>query len=122
VSDARLPLQFGEIVNAGAHDALLIEGNGMAQGGRAYFQPGTGHAAGCACCGPRNSAGLALARLLLARARGEGLFFKSFIAVTRTAEGHAAVLEALATDPLASACFTLAGSASDGLSPAPAGR
>jgi hypothetical protein len=108
--DARLPLLFGRAENAGPDDALLIEGQGHPAHGRDWFMPAvpTGHPANCACCLPRNAAGIALSRLLLARARGQGLFFRRVIAVTVTPEGQAAVLQALREDPLASACFVLA--------------
>jgi len=96
--DARLPLVFGEPSEAGALDALLFEGEGDPAPGRDWFLPApeTAHPAGCACCMSRNAAGIALSRLLLARARGHGPF---------TPAGRAAVLDALRTDPLASSCF-----------------
>ncbi len=116
-----LPLIFASAAEAGPDDALLLEGLGLTQPGRDYFVVTPGHAAGCACCAPRNGAGVALSRLLLARARGQGVFFRRVVAVTRTEAGRAAVLHALQNDPLASACFKLAGTASDGLSPAARG-
>ena len=105
--DARLPLVFGEPSEAGALDALLFEGEGDPTPGRDWFLPApeTAHPAGCACCMSRNAAGIALSRLLLARARGHGPFFRRVIAITLTPAGRAAVLEALRTDPLASSCF-----------------
>jgi hypothetical protein len=111
-----IPLIFAPASDAGPDDALLIEGRGMAQPGRDTFTVTATHAIGCACCPPRNGAGMALSRLLLARARGDGVFFKRVVAVTSTKAGRAAVMHALAADPLASACFTLLETAETGLS------
>lgn len=86
-------------------DAELREGRGADAPGIAYFEPG--HRAGCACCGGRNGAGLALQRLLHARARAQGPFFQRVAAITRTAAGRAELLRALAEDPLAASCFRL---------------
>jgi hypothetical protein len=107
--DARLPLAFGREDDAGPADALLIEGEGAAAATRDYFTaaPETGHPANCACCLPRNAAGMALSRLLLARARAHGARFNRVIAVTHTEGGRAAVIQAVEQDPLASACFRL---------------
>jgi hypothetical protein len=116
-----LPLIFADATEAHLDDALLLEGKGLAQPGRDYFSVTEGHVIGCACCAPRNGAGMALSRLLLARARGQGVFFRRVVAVTKSEAGRAAVLHALANDPLASACFMLAGTAADGLSPAAVG-
>jgi hypothetical protein len=107
--DARLPVAFGQEPDAGPTDALLLEGEGEPTPGRDWFtaSSATGHPAGCACCLPRNAAGQALSRLLLARARTHGPRFARVIAVTQTQAGRMAVLEALQTDPLASSCFVL---------------
>jgi hypothetical protein len=105
--DARLPLVFGRPEDAGPRDALLIEGEGAPAPDRDWFLPGpeTAHPAGCACCAARNGAGIALSRLLLARARGQALFFARVVAVTLSPAGRAAVEAALRSDPLAAACF-----------------
>jgi G3E family GTPase len=105
--DARLPLLFGAAGDASTDDALLLEGEGEPTPGRDWFTPApqTAHPVGCVCCTARNAAGLALSRLLLARARGQGPFFRRVIAVTRTPAGRDAVLEALRGDPLASSCL-----------------
>jgi hypothetical protein len=107
--DARIPVIFGTAEDAGRSDALLCEGEGegAAAPGRDWFRPDTssGHPADCACCTPRNGAGQALARLMLARGRGTGLFFNRVIVVAVTEGGRATVLQALASDPIASACF-----------------
>ncbi len=105
--DARIPLVFADAAEAGPDDAVLREGEGAAAQGRDWFEAGaeTAHPIGCACCAPRNAAGIALARLLLARGRGHGPLFRRVIVVTRTEAGRRAVQAALDGDPLASACF-----------------
>jgi hypothetical protein len=107
--DARIPLVCGQASDALPADALLLEGEGDASPMRDWFLAGgeTGHPAKCACCVPRNAAGQALSRLLLARARTHGPRFGRVIAVVRTPAGHDAVLAALQSDPLASSCFAL---------------
>jgi hypothetical protein len=105
--DARIPVIFGIQAAAGPQDALLLEGQGAPTTGRDYFQPEppATHPANCACCPPRNSAGMALARLMLARGRGTGLFFNRVIAVTTTDQGKAAINTALNDDPIASSFY-----------------
>jgi hypothetical protein len=105
--DARIPLVFADVEAAGPGDAVLREGAGARAPGLDWFEPGpeSAHQAGCPCCTPRNNAGLALARLLLARARGEGLFFGGVVVATQSEAGRRSVLSALASDPLVSACF-----------------
>jgi hypothetical protein len=107
--DARIPLVFAEPAQAGPEDALLIEGGGAAEGAIARFEVALTpyHPAGCVCCAPRNVAGQALSRLLLARARGEIPFFRRVVAVVGTDPGRQAVLAALEADPIASGCFRL---------------
>ncbi len=107
--DARIPLVFGLASDAGPADALLLEGEGDAAAMRDWFVSGgeSGHPVNCACCVPRNEAGQALSRLLLARARTHGPRFGRVIAVVHTPAGRAAVLAALDSDPLASSCFAL---------------
>jgi len=108
--DARLPVRFGSVEEASADEALLIEGNLPAPTSRAAerftISANTSHPAGCACCAPRSSAAQALARLFLARARGDAPFFREVLVVTGTM-GEAAVRAALESDPLASAWFRL---------------
>src|ERR1700685_3147588 len=83
--DARVPLVFDDMAAAGPDDGLLIEGDAPAPPGRAVARFASGprrwHAAGCACCTPRAAAAAALGRLYLARARGEGAFFRPVVAV-----------------------------------------
>ena len=104
--DARIPLVFAQAAEAGPADVVLIEGQGQAAPGCDWFEPhaATSHPTGCACCLPRNGAGMALARLILARGRGTGVFFTRVIAVVATPEGRADVLAALDQDPIVS-CF-----------------
>jgi hypothetical protein len=101
-TDPRLLLVFGTAADARPGDALLREGRGAEAPGVAWFTATPVHASGCACCTPRSAAALALGRLLLARARGEGLFFRRILSVTTTEHGRAAVLAALDGDPLVS--------------------
>jgi hypothetical protein len=105
--DARTPLVFADAAEAGPDDAVLREGAGVAAPGRDWFEadPETAHGVGCVCCVSRNGAGIALARLLLARGRGHGPFFRRVVVAARTEAGRAAVASALESDPLASACF-----------------
>jgi hypothetical protein len=124
--DARIQVIFGSAAEAGQRDALLLEGDAEAPPGAISFTPAqaSGHTLGCACCAPRNPAGQALGRLMLARARGETPFFTRVVAVLSTQEGRDAVLHALSADPLASGCFRLdqnahAGQGTHSLSQAP---
>jgi hypothetical protein len=105
--DARIPLVFADAAEAGPEDAVLREGVGTQAPGRDWFEtaPETPHAVGCACCTPRGAAGIALARLVLARGRGQGPFFRRVVVAVRSEAGRHAVLAALEVDPLASACF-----------------
>ena len=114
--DARLPVFFADADQAAPEDGLLLEGEGDPAPGRDYFAVSSAHPVGCACCVARNGAGVALSRLLLARARGKGPFFRRVVAVVQSEAGRDAVMHAIDTDPLASACFVLAGTATNGLS------
>ncbi len=107
--DARLPLRFGAESDAGPEDALLLEGEGAAARGLAWFRPPAErpHPIDCSCCVARTEAGRALSGLLLARGRGDGLFFRRVVAVIETAAGRQAVLQALAADPVVSVSFKL---------------
>ena len=107
--DARVPVRFGTAEDADTGDAVLFEGEGTpASQLAAQFtvQPGI-HAAGCACCLPRSGAALALAELFTRRARG-GAEFRSVLAVATSEGGRAAIVDALQSDPVASARFRLA--------------
>jgi hypothetical protein len=105
-TDLRIPVIFGDLSEAGPQDAVLAEGGALVHAGAtAAFQPGTGHAPGCACCVPRGEAGRALAWLLHARARNQVPFFTRVIAVVETDAGRADIRSALEADPIASTCF-----------------
>ena len=107
--DARIRVRVGMVSDAEDGDALLLPPGVPAPDGHAVarLDPAPGHAAGCACCLPRNAAAQALGALFLQRARGEVPFFRQVLAVVGPgdAEGLAAALEA---DPLVSARFRLA--------------
>ena len=111
--DARIPILFAPSLAAGLTGcAVLLEGDQALPEGVAgvrFTARGGRHGAGCACCRPRSPAAEALARLFLARARGEAAPFSAIVAVTTTPAGRAAVLEALEADVLARARFRLAG-------------
>lgn len=109
--DARIPLVFADPAEAGPDDALLREGKGAFSPGLDWFEASaeSAHPAGCACCMPRSSAGVALARLLLARGRGQGRFFRRVVVAAHTEAGRRTVLAALESDPIVSACFRRSG-------------
>ncbi len=104
--DARVPVVFGSLDDAGPDDALLIDGDLEAPEGKVVVrlsaQPNPAHANSCVCCVPRSAAGSALAGLFLARGRGTVTFFRRVVAVT---EDRAAVVEAIENDMLASGWF-----------------
>lgn len=95
--DARVPVVFASMAEAGPEDALLIEGDTPAPDGRvvarllADAQPQ--HLAGCVCCVPRSAAGSALAGLFLSRGRGEVAFFRRVVAITTDPEAIRAAVE-----------------------------
>jgi hypothetical protein len=104
------------MAEAGPDDALLVEGDGPAPDGvpverfrvRAFvFGPAGPHRIGCACCTPRVPVADALARLFLARARGDSGFFQSVLAVPLGAAGAAAIRAALDSDQMAASRFRL---------------
>ena len=88
-------------------DAILREGRGADAPNQAWFQPVTTqeHGPACVCCAPRNAAGIAIATLLFASARGQAPAFQRLLVITTTQAGAAAVDHALATDPLVKARF-----------------
>lgn len=107
--DARVPVVFGTIADAGPEDALLIEGDAPAPEGhivvRLMADATPQHATGCVCCVPRSAAGSALAGLFLARGRGDIAFFRRVVAVSAD---QAAIRAAIDDDILASGWFRLA--------------
>lgn len=111
ITDSRLWVRFGTLQDAAPEEALLLEGDLPADrpaAARFSVAPRLGsHPAGCPCCAPRGPVALALGALFLARARGELPWFRSVVAVTRTASGAAAVRAALAEDAVTAARFRL---------------
>ncbi len=104
--DARIPVIFGAIADAGPDDALLIEGDADAPADRVVVRLMADalpeHVAGCVCCVPRSAAGSALAGLFLARGRGDVAYFRRVFAVTSDPDAIAAAIE---EDMLASGWF-----------------
>lgn len=96
--DPRIPVFAGDPSRAEAGDAVL----------RAVVEPGSSHIAGCACCGPRPALARALARLFMARARGETAFFDRVIVACPPAR-EADMAAAIAADPVSAARFRFAG-------------
>jgi len=110
-ADPRIPVFTGDPALAGPDDAVVRE-----SGGEAPW-----HGAGCACCAPRPALARALARLFLARARGEAPLFRRVI----VAGEAAAVVAAIAADPVSAARFRYAGrldQAGPDVSPSPSAR
>ncbi len=107
--DARIGVRFGAAQDAGPNDALLIEGDTPAdRPAVARFSlpvRNAAHPFGCLCCAPRGPVAEALGRLFLARARGELPWFRSVVAVTRSAAGADAVRAALVGDVVTTARF-----------------
>jgi hypothetical protein len=107
--DARIPLVFGRVEDAGPDDAVLIEGDApvAVEGAVVRIAPSTAiadHAPGCACCLPRPPVAAALGGLFLARARGEVTFFRRVVAVVAD---DVQIRAAIAGDPLVSGRFRL---------------
>ncbi len=96
--DMRVPLRFTDT-------DTIADGQAIFREGEHFTDANARHPAGCACCVARNPAGVGLALLLQDRARGRVAFFRGVTVVTRTAAGREMVLEALRSDPVASACF-----------------
>ena len=105
--DARIPVAFvADEASAMPEDALLLEGDGpVGRRLEARFTADEVHAAGCACCTGRSNAARGLSALYLARARSSGAPFRRVSAVAITPAGKQAVLDALASDVLASQWF-----------------
>jgi hypothetical protein len=107
--DGRIGVRFGAAEDAGPEDALLIEGDALADRPDVarFTQPirVPTHPPGCICCAPRGPVAEALGRLFLARARGESPWFRSVVAVTHSAGGADAVRAALTGDVVTTARF-----------------
>ena len=107
--DARIPVRFGGLGDAGEGDALLLPSGVLPSPGwpaEMMLGGAPDHAAGCTCCPPRNAAAQALGVLFLRRARGEVRWFRRVLAAVGPAE-TAMVRTALTADPLTSARFRL---------------
>jgi hypothetical protein len=106
--DARVPVVFGAIGDAGPDDALLLDGEMAAPDGRIVARlsgaPTPAHVAGCVCCAPQSEAGSALASLFLKRGRGEVGHFRRVLAIT---DNRDAVIAAVQGDVLASGWFRI---------------
>ena len=112
VSDARIPVLIGGPDPGDSATALLVEGEPPTSPGRAvagFVLARSPHLPGCLCCAPRTPAARALARLFLARARGDAPPFARVLALPQTDAGAAAIRDALAADVLAAARFRLEG-------------
>lgn len=108
--DARVPVRTGRVEEAGTEVALLIEGGVAVPAGVAVARIAAipaQHAPGCACCVPRGPIAEALARLFIARARGEVPFFREVVAVLDDTS-LAGLHQALETDPLLAGRYRLA--------------
>ena len=87
-ADPRIPVVFVGATQAAsmlrADDAVLVE-DGLLIGCHrpvGHFTLGTtAHVIGCRCCAGRAAPAQALTAMFLARARGEGIFFRRVIAV-----------------------------------------
>jgi hypothetical protein len=110
--DPRIPLLL--TTEAFAHrlptDACLHEGRGADAPNQSWFRPPppSAHAPGCACCPPRNPAGIAITALLFATARGQAPPFQRLVAITTSQAGADAVRHALAHDPVVKGRFRAA--------------
>jgi hypothetical protein len=105
--DMRVPVVLAPLDRAGDGDAVLFEKTGTWPGAAAVFVPQPVHAPGCACCGARSAAARALTDLLHRRARRETPFFTRVVAVVTSEAGLRELETALASDPVAAACFRL---------------
>ncbi len=96
--DMRVPVVAGDATLAGPGDVVQP----------ALPEGATRHSIGCTCCQPRPPLAAALARLFLARARGETGYFTRVI-VPCPPEREAALAAALTADPVTAARFRFAG-------------
>jgi hypothetical protein len=105
--DARIPVRIvrpetlAEALAANAEAAAVVEaGLSVPAGIPVEIFPAPPHPPGCGCCIGRSVAAAAFDRLFLARVKGEVSFFAIVLAASVTAEGAAAIAEALANDPV----------------------
>ncbi len=97
--DARVPVVFGRLEQAGPEDAVLVEDDAPPVATAAVVRvvgavPAPDHAVGCACCRPRAPVASVLGSLFLARARGEVPFFRRVLAVVADEAGMRAAIDA----------------------------
>lgn len=107
--DSRIPVVFATLAEAGADDALLLDGTTPPPPGRVVGRVvggGSLHAPGCNCCVSRSGAAQAMAALFVARARGEVAFFPRLL-VALDAAGTAAARAALAEDRFVAARYRM---------------
>ena len=88
----RIPIRVGPAASVGPDSYVLFESD-MPAGAPL-------HVAGCACCAPRSALARALARLFMARARGEVTYFREVVVV-----GDKATLTAALDDVVVAARF-----------------
>jgi hypothetical protein len=96
--DSRVPVVAGDPGQAGPGDVVA----------NAAPTASFGHAIGCGCCRARAPLADALARLFLARARGEIAFFARVV-VPCAPNDESALAALLAADPVTAARFRFAG-------------
>lgn len=116
--DARIPLLVVESEAAlatalagGGPAAVLLDAARVGPAGAVAverFEPGATHVAGCACCGGRSAAAVALDRLFQARVRGTAPWFARVVVLVTGAAGRAMVRGALAGDAVTGARFRAA--------------
>ncbi|MBV9537779.1 MAG: hypothetical protein JOY70_02470 [Acidisphaera sp.] len=107
--DARLPVLFGALEQAGPNDAVLVEAEALppARFGVAFRPLLAVNLAPCPCCAPRGRLASALAALFAARARGDVPFFDRIVAVLETRAAVGAVQLVLSADPFCASRFRL---------------
>ena len=92
------------VLRAGPAPEGLPEGAVAVQG----FAPVMPHQAGCACCGGRSPAAVALDLLFQARLRNRCRWFERVVALADTDPARTMLREALAADPVTAARFRAA--------------
>ncbi|MDE8344857.1 MAG: hypothetical protein POH28_01595 [Acidocella sp.] len=102
--DIRIPILW-----SGTGDVYLVQDSKRAptDGYVVRFSLGLKrHAPGCGCCAGRGPAATALGWIFQARARAEISYFTTLVVVA-TADGQAAIRDALDEDPVARSLFKL---------------
>jgi hypothetical protein len=106
-TDMRIPIVMG--LEPAATDAVLVEAGGImpAVGHVVEFTVAkAGHPLACACCTLRGPVADALSRVFRERATGAAPFFKRVV-VLASANGEAAVRQALVQDVVTSARYRI---------------